>query len=322
MSSPQIKILTIPEEFAGQRLDTALVAIIPELSRNRLTNWIKSGAILVNNHVAKAKDKVLGGELVTIDTPLSEDILAFTPENIPLDIIYKDDDIIVINKPANFIVHPGAGNWSGTLLNALIYHFKELCSIPRAGIVHRLDKDTTGLMVIARSLQAQTNLVKQLQNRTVTRIYQAIVEGHLNKEGIINKNIGRNTRNRIKMTTLEFGGKEAITHYKVLEYFKHFSHIECKLETGRTHQIRVHLKSIGHPIVGDSVYSQKKANYDKPIIDAINQLNRQALHAIKLSLAHPITNKEMSWEIPLPTDIQNLLLQLQNNKLEASNHNL
>ncbi|HMT03393.1 MAG TPA: 23S rRNA pseudouridine(1911/1915/1917) synthase RluD [Burkholderiales bacterium] len=311
MSSPQIKMLNIPDKFIGQRLDSTLVAIIPELSRNRLTNWIKNGSILVDNHLSKANYKVLGGELITIKIPTSDDVLAFTPENISLNIVYKDNDIIVINKPANFTVHPGAGNWHGTLLNALLYHFKELALIPRAGIVHRLDKDTTGLMVIARTLQSQANLVKQLQNRTVIRIYHAIVEGKLNKEGVINKNIGRNNKNRTKMTTLEFGGKEAITHYKVLEYFKQFSYIECQLKTGRTHQIRVHLKSINHPIVGDPLYSTKKNHYSKPIIEAIKELNRQALHATKLSLIHPTTNKEMSWEIPLAKDIQNLLTQLE-----------
>ncbi len=316
MSSPQIKMLNIPDKFIGQRLDSTLVAIIPELSRNRLTNWIKNGSILVDNHLAKANYKVLGGELITIKIPLSDDVLAFAPENISLNIIYEDKDIIVINKPANFTVHPGAGNWHGTLLNALLYHFKELALIPRAGIVHRLDKDTTGLMVIARTLQSQANLVKQLQNRTVTRIYHAIVEGKLNKEGVINKNIGRNNKNRIKMTTLEFGGKEAITHYKVLEYFQQFSYIECQLKTGRTHQIRVHLKSINHPIVGDPLYSTKKNHYSNSIMEAIKELNRQALHATKLSLIHPITNKEISWEIPLAKDMQNLLTKLE----KISNH--
>ncbi|MBP9742704.1 MAG: 23S rRNA pseudouridine(1911/1915/1917) synthase RluD [Burkholderiales bacterium] len=300
-------ITTIPNNLAGMRLDAALNAIIPELSRTKLTNLIKSGAILIDNKIIKPKEKVLGGENITINLPLSEETLAFTPQNIPLNIIYEDSDILVINKPSNLTVHPGHGNWSNTLLNGLLFHYPELKYLPRAGIVHRLDKDTTGLMVIAKTLIAQNNLVQQLQNRSVTRIYHAIVEGHTAESGIIQHNIGRDPSNRIKMTTLAFGGKEAITHFQVLKYFEYFSYIECKLETGRTHQIRVHLKSLGHPLVGDQTYGSKKRNYPEVINNAITQLNRQALHALKLSLIHPVNNQIMEFTSPLSQDMQDML---------------
>lgn len=292
------------------RLDAALSVIIPEISRSKLTNWIKSGAVLVGNKLAKPKEKMLGGETIQITPVLNEQNLAFTPENIPLNIIYEDDDILVINKPSGLTVHPGNGNWSGTLLNALLFHYPFLQQLPRAGIVHRLDKDTTGLMVIAKTSFAQSNLIEQMQNRSVSRIYHAIALGHPQKNGTINHNIGRDPHNRIKMTTLKFGGREAITHFQVLKYFKHFSYIECKLETGRTHQIRVHLKSIGHPLIGDKTYannSSSKLNYSEDINTAILQLNRQALHALKLSLIHPTSNQEISFSTPLAQDIQYLL---------------
>jgi 23S rRNA pseudouridine1911/1915/1917 synthase len=303
-------LLKIPDTLAGTRLDAALATIIPELSRSRLTNWLKAGHVLINKQVLKPKDKVLGGEEVEITPPLSEETLAFTPENIPLNVIYADEHIIILNKPAGLTVHPGNGNWNGTLLNALLYHYPELSSIPRAGIVHRLDKDTTGLMVVARTLLAQTKLVQQLQARSVSRIYRAIVEGSPPVAGIINKNIGRDLRNRTKMATLELGGKEAITHYRVLQYFNDFSYIECKLETGRTHQIRVHLKSLGYPIVGDPVYGSKKINYPQQIVTAIKSLNRQALHALKLSLIHPATNEELHFAVPLAEDMKDLIGEL------------
>ncbi|MBY0379440.1 MAG: RluA family pseudouridine synthase [Burkholderiales bacterium] len=260
--------------------------------------------------------KTWGGETVVITPILSEEDKAYTPENIALDIVYQDEHIIVINKPAGLTVHPGNGNWSGTLLNSLLFHYPELKYIPRAGIVHRLDKDTSGLMVVARTLLAQTKLVQDLQLRRISRIYRAIVEGHSHKEGIVKANIGRDPNNRIKMAVLTIGGKEAITHFKVLKYFEKFSYIECKLETGRTHQIRVHMKSINHPIIGDPLYGQKKVNYTPNIVDAIESLNRQALHAIKLSFNHPATTELMQFKIPLAYDIKYLLQQLM---LEANN---
>ena len=308
---------TIPDNQSGERLDVALAAIIPELSRSKLTNWIKEGLVLVNNQIIKPKEKVLGGESVVISPPLSDETKAYTAENIPIDIIFEDEHILVINKPSGLTVHPGNGNWSGTLLNALLFHYPQLSQIPRAGIVHRLDKDTSGLMVVAKTLIAQTKLVKQLQNHSVSRIYRAIAEGHLPESGTIKENIGRDPRNRIKMTTLKFGGKESITHYKVLEYFDKLSYIECKLETGRTHQIRVHMKSIGHALVGDKTYGSGKINYTPDILDAIISLDRQALHALKLSFIHPLTGEQVNFSCKLAADFKYLLDQLKTDTNET-----
>lgn len=329
MSSPSLDteepiILTIPAEYSNMRIDAALAAIIPELSRSRLTNWINLGYILVNEAPCKPKDKVKGGENITITPVISDENLMSAPENIDLDVIYEDKDIIIINKPAGLTVHPGNGNLSGTLLNGLLYHYPELQYIPRAGIVHRLDKDTTGLMVVARTLLAQTSLVQQLQSRKVSRIYRALVEGHPHQEGIIKKNIGRDLKNRTKMTVLKFGGKEAITRYKVLQHFvinkSHISYIELQLETGRTHQIRVHMKSIGYPLIGDPVYGSNKINYTPGVTDAIISLNRQALHALKLSFIHPATNEVMNFNVPLAKDMKHLLTELS--LAENHKHNI
>ncbi|MFN8771168.1 MAG: 23S rRNA pseudouridine(1911/1915/1917) synthase RluD [Neisseriaceae bacterium] len=314
IDNPEPITLTIPEDYAGMRVDLALSQLMRGLSRTRISDWLKVGNILINSKVLKPKDKIFGGELVLVNPVLSDEDLAYTPEDIELDIIYEDEHILVINKPAGLIVHPGNGNWSGTLLNGLLFHYPELKNIPRAGIVHRLDKDTSGLMVVARSLLAQTRLVQDLQLRKVTRIYRAIVEGQPHKEGIINKNVGRDPSNRIKMAVLNIGGKEAITRFKVLQYFDKFSYIECKLETGRTHQIRVHMRSINHPIIGDSVYGQKKINYPENIVDAIESLNRQALHATKLSFNHPDSNELMQFKIALPYDMKYLLQELIHNE--------
>ncbi len=307
-------VFKIPDDYIGIRTDVALAEIISDLSRSKLTNWLKDGHILINQKAAKPKDKIIGGEEVIITPPFSEEAHAFSPENIPLDIIFEDEHVIVLNKPAGLTVHPGNGNWTGTLLNGLLYHYPELKNIPRAGIVHRLDKDTTGLMVVARSLLAQINLVEQLQQRSVSRIYRAIVEGHPFKEGIINKNIARDPHNRIKMATLEHGGKEAITRYRVLKFFEKMSYVECKLETGRTHQIRVHFKDIGHPLIGDPVYGSKKINYEPEVVAAINELSRQALHAIKLSFIHPASHEKMNFKTRLSEDMRNLLKALTFNE--------
>lgn len=313
-------IFTIPNKYIGIRTDVALSDIIADLSRNKLTNWLKDGHILINQKIVRPKDKIMGGEDVVINPPFDEEKLSFTPENIPLDVIYKDEHVIIINKPAGLTVHPGAGNWSGTLLNGLLYHFPELVHIPRAGIVHRLDKDTTGLMVVARSLLAQITLVEQLQERKVNRIYRAFVEGYPFKEGIIRKNVGRDPNNRIKMAALQLGGKEAITRYRVLKQFDKIAYIECKLETGRTHQIRVHMKDKGFPLIADPLYGSKKINYAPEVVSAIEELERQALHAIKLSFTHPATGELMSFKTSLPDDLKTLLASLMFDEQIANEH--
>lgn len=300
----------MPNDYIGIRTDVALAEIITDLSRSKLTNWLKDKHILINNQAARSKDKINGNEVITITPPFDEATLAFTPEDLPIKVIYEDEHVIVINKPAGLTVHPGAGNWSGTLLNGLLHHYPELSLIPRAGIVHRLDKDTTGLMVVARTFLAQFSLVQQLQDRSVSRIYRAFVEGYPFKEGIINKNINRDPNNRIKMAAVAFGGREAITHYRVLKQFKKIAYIECKLETGRTHQIRVHMKDKGFPLIADPVYGSRKINYEPEVIDAIEQLQRQALHAIKLSFIHPATGETMSFKTRLPDDLRVLLAAL------------
>ena len=301
--------IKIPENLKGLRLDASLAAIIPEISRSKLTNWIKDGCVLVDKKILKPKDKVLGNEMVEI-TAIIEEHTDAKPENIPLEIVFEDDSLMVINKPRDFVVHPGNGNWHGTIMNAVLYHNPNAQYLARAGIVHRLDKDTTGLMVIAKTDLAQINLVKQLENRTVSRIYRAIVHGHPDKNGIVNKNIGRDSRNRIKMAATEHGGRPSVTNYRVIEYLDNFSYIECKLETGRTHQIRVHLKSIGFPIVGDPLYGSPKTQFAPHIMDAIAALDRQALHALKLSFVHPITEKKMEFRSKIPRDMRFLLSEL------------
>lgn len=296
----------IPDNYIGQRLDTTLANIIPDISRTKLTNWLKDKFILVNGKEAKAKDKIMSHTQINITLPFDEEAFAYEPQDIALNVIYEDDDVIVINKPAGLTVHPGNGNWSGTLLNGLLFHYPELKNIARAGIVHRLDKDTTGLMVVARSLLAQVSLIEQLQNRSVSRIYRAIVEGRPPKEGLINKNIGRDVNNRTKMAVVDFGGKEAITHYRTLKYVDGFSYVECKLETGRTHQIRVHFKHLKHPLIGDPTYGTKKINYASEIVMAIEDLNRQALHALQLSFIHPSTNERVTFKTRMADDMRNL----------------
>ena len=302
----------IDDEYVGMRVDATLSKIICNLSRTKITQYIKQGLILVNNKIVRPKDIVLGGELVTLHNIPENNTEEFIAEEIDLNIVYQDDDVIVINKPAGIVTHPGNGNWTQTLLNGLIFAFPELKNLPRAGIIHRLDKDTSGLLVVARTMIAYLSLINQLQERTVNRIYRTIVEGSPHKEGVIKKNIGRDPQNRLRMKVLNFGGKEAITYYRVLQYFDKFSYVECKLMTGRTHQIRVHMKSIGNPIVGDLVYNKLKTNYDDAINDAIISLNRQALHATKLSFVHPVSQEIMNFKIPLANDFKYLLQVLYN----------
>ena len=302
--------VSIPMSMGGQRLDIALQSMLPEHSRSRLQAWIKSGLVMMDDKLVTAKTKVWGGEKITIQPPENAQENAFKPENIPLNIVFEDDTILVINKPAGLVVHPAAGNWSGTLLNALLHHAPQLTDVPRAGIVHRLDKDTSGLLVVAKTLEAQTSLVRQLQARTVKREYRAIVWGQLWRNGTINQPIGRHSHARTKMA-ISRTGKPAVTHYEVLERFGVHTYLRCQLETGRTHQIRVHMQFLKAPMLGDPVYGIGNIIPHKlmtqTLRDAVSGFNRQALHAVKLGLIHPKTNEFMEWQIELADDMKVLL---------------
>lgn len=306
--------LTVPVALAGQRLDAALAKLMPDYSRSRLSAWIKDGAVLLNGEKAQPKAKLIGGETLQVAVQQSEENLAFTPEAMDLDIVYEDDSVMVLNKPAGLVVHPAAGNWSGTLLNGLLAHCPALVAVPRAGIVHRLDKDTSGLMVVAKTLPAQTHLVQQLQARTVKRIYRAVADGVVPFDGKIDTLISRDPHNRLKMAVVKFGGKPAVTHVKVLERYRAHSYIECALETGRTHQIRVHMREARHPLAGDPVYGNPRHPASDEVKAVVKGLARQALHAYRLSFVHPQSGEEMSFEAPLPEDFYHLLSVL---RLEA-----
>ena len=312
--SDNIKLLaTIPDIYAGQRLDQVLAKVFTEYSRERLKIWILSGECLVNNQQWQPKDKVAGGEKVEINAVINPVITAWQPENLSLDIIYEDNDIIVINKPANCVVHPGSGNASKTLVNALLYYAPELNLLPRGGIVHRLDKDTSGLMVVARNLKAHNSLISQLQKKSVNRTYEAIVLGVLTAGGTVNQPVGRNMQDRVKKAVV-LGGKPAVTHYRVLARFRGHTHIKLQLETGRTHQIRVHMAFIKHNIVGDKAYGGRlrlPKDINSVLREALRAFPRQALHSKILGLIHPQTGENMQWEVPLPADMQQLLAHLR-----------
>ena len=297
--------VSIPPECAGLRLDAALAKLFPEHSRSRLQGWLKQGLIRLDGATADPKHKVHGGESVACAV-LPAPTLADAAEDIPLPIVYEDATLVVIDKPAGLVVHPGSGNTSGTLMNALLHHAPELARVPRAGIVHRLDKATSGLMVVAKTLAAQTDLVRQLQARTVRRHYFALVHGEVAAGGTVDAALGRHPVQRTKMAVVRQGGKAARTHYLPVEQFAGCTLVECRLETGRTHQIRVHMANIRHPLVGDPVYG--KARCGAALLDAFP---RQALHAFRLALVHPGTHQEMRWEAPLPADFATLLEQLR-----------
>ena len=301
--------MRVPMEDGGLRLDQALVRLLPEYSRSRLQDWIEQGLVTVNGKPGSVKQKVWGGEDICVTPQIHPSEQPYQAQDIPLEIVYEDDAIMVINKPVGLVVHPGSGNWEGTLLNALLHHAPELANVPRAGIVHRLDKDTSGLMVVAKTLVAQTALVRQMQARSVKREYLALVWGELEYDNTINIPIGRHPSQRTKMAAIE-NGKEAITHYSVEANFPSCTLVRCRLETGRTHQIRVHMTYIGHPLVGDAVY-QKGGQKCVPALRALlNGFPRQALHATRLALEHPVTGERMEWEVPLPEDMEQLLDQI------------
>lgn len=299
----------IPDELAGLRLDLVLVELFPDFSRARLQLWVKNGQIRVNGKTWRSKDKVAGGENVTLQYEPENVVETFQPEPIPLDIVYEDDALLVLNKPPGLVVHPGAGNGSGTLLNALLYHFPEQQSIPRAGIVHRLDKQTSGLMVVARTLPAHKYLVDALQRREVSREYVALVEGKLIAGGCIEEPIGRHPVERKRMAVRE-NGKPAVTHYRINKRYLSHTLLDVKLETGRTHQIRVHMAHIHHPIVGDPVYGNRRRvpkGMKETDLQVLRGFRRQALHARRLGLKHPESGEAVSWEAPLPDDYSELL---------------
>ena len=302
----------VPEELAGQRLDLALARMFPDYSRSRLKAWLLDGAVLVDGVPRRPRDPVQGGETVVV-TVTAEAAVRAAPEPMKLDVVFEDADLLVINKPAGLVVHPAAGNPDGTLQNALLHFDESLAAIPRAGIVHRLDKDTTGLMVVARNLSAHKYLVDQIQKHEVIREYQAVVFGVMTGGGMVDQPIGRHPRDRIKMAVRE-NGREAVTHYRLLKRFREHSHIKVQLETGRTHQIRVHMSYLHHPIVGDPVYAGRHrvpAGAKPALVDYLQGFKRQALHAWRLSFVHPENGEEVSYEAPLPEDMQHLLALLQ-----------
>lgn len=310
--SEQISLTTaVPAELGGYRLDQAVAKMFPEYSRSRLQSWIKSGELRVDGEPRRIRDKLFGGEEVTIEA-LLESQERWEAESIELDIVYEDDHILVLNKPAGLVVHPAAGHSGGTLLNALLHHAPQVGTVPRAGIVHRLDKDTTGLMVVAKTLEAQTDLVAQLQERAMGREYEAVACGVMTGGGVVDEPMGRHSKQRQKMAVRPLG-KDAITHYRVLARFRGHTHIRLKLETGRTHQIRVHMAHIHYPLVGDQLYGGRfrlPKGVSPELQTCLRGFRRQALHARQLTLWHPVLDREMSWEVPLPEDMQNLLAEL------------
>ncbi|MFO8046402.1 MAG: 23S rRNA pseudouridine(1911/1915/1917) synthase RluD [Halomonas sp.] len=298
----------IPDAMAGLRLDQAAAELFADYSRERLKAWIKAGDLTLDGAPARPRDKIYGGEWLRLATEIEEDT-RFAPENIPLDVVFEDDEVLVIDKPAGLVVHPAAGNPDGTLLNALLHHCPRLAGVPRAGIVHRLDKDTTGLMVVAKTLIAQAALVAQLQARTVSREYDAVCLGVMTSGGKVEAPIGRHPKDR-KRQAVTASGKPAVTHYRVVERFRAHTHVRCRLETGRTHQIRVHLAHLRNPLVGDPVYGGRlklPPGAAEPLKEILRELPRQALHARRLAFVHPVSGEKVTFRSRLPDDILMLL---------------
>lgn len=311
---PQITLSAeVQPEQMGQRLDQTLAELFPEYSRSRLKTWIEADLVNLNDRIANIpREKVLGGERIEIIVEV-EDETRFEAENIPLNIVYEDDDIIVINKPKDLVVHPGAGNPNGTVLNALLYHYPPIVEVPRAGIVHRLDKDTTGLMVVAKTIPAQTKLVRDLQKRKITREYEAVASGIMTKGGTVDQPMARHATKRTLMAVHPMG-KPAVTHYRIMENYRNYTRLRLRLETGRTHQIRVHMAHIAHPLLGDQTYGGRPRppkNASEDFMEVLRNFKRQALHAVMLRLAHPITGEMMEWYAPLPDDFVELLNALK-----------
>jgi len=301
---------SVPNELDGARLDQIAANLFADYSRGRLQQWIKDGSLLVNAQQKRAKDRLMVGDRLELNAELEDSPdHDWQAEPLQLDIVYEDDDVLVLNKPAGTVVHPAAGNRSGTLMNGLLHYCPSLQHVPRAGIVHRLDKETTGLMVVAKTLPAHHRLVRQLQRRDVTRQYQAVVQGVLTAGGTVDAPLGRHPVSRKKRAVIK-EGKSSVTHYRVLTRFRAHTHVLCQLETGRTHQIRVHMSHIRHPLVGDPVYGGRlhiPSGASVALADELRAFRRQALHAAALGFVHPVSGEEMRWEAPLPADMQQLL---------------
>ena len=313
----------VEDQWAGMRLDQVAALAFPDYSRSRLKTWIQDGDITVDGKVLRPREKLYGGEKLVVDTKIERQE-RWQPQAIELDVVFEDEHILVINKPVSLVVHPGAGNHDGTLLNALLHHAPQLNSVPRAGIVHRLDKDTSGLMVVAKTIPAQTDLVAQLQERSMGREYEAIAQGVLTGGGVVDEPMALHSRNRLKMAVAPLG-KPATTQYRVLKRYRAHTHLRLKLETGRTHQIRVHMAYINYPLLGDPLYGGRQRlpkGCDEDFLDCLRDFKRQALCAKRLELTHPFTQQDMEWEVPLPEDMQELLVELgRDNKLWQEQQN-
>ncbi len=298
----------VPPELAGRRLDQALAELFPDYSRSRLQQWIKQGRVTVDGAELRPRDKLSGGERIELQ-PVEENREECLAQDIPIHIVYEDAHLLVVDKPVGLVVHPAAGHHDGTLQNALLHHDANLATLPRCGIVHRLDKDTSGLMVVAKSLKAHKSLVAQLQARTVRRRYLALVQGRVTAGGTVDAPIGRHPVDRKRFAVVPKAGKEAVTHYRIAERFPHHTLLRVELETGRTHQIRVHMAHLRHPLVGDPQYGRLRLppGASDQLIAMLRHFRRQALHAEKLSLVHPESGKTISWKSPLPVDFAALL---------------
>lgn len=315
MSVTVSRTAEVPLECAGMRLDQVAAQLFAEYSRERLKDWIKDGQLMLDGRVAKPKDRVAGGELMQLSAELAVETPAL-PQDIPLSIVYEDEHLLVIDKPAGLVVHPGAGNPDGTLMNALLHHHTDLNLLPRAGIVHRIDKDTSGLLVVAKTLEAHTDLTAQLADKSVYREYEAVAAGVMTSGATIDEPIDRHPTDRTRMAVVkrrdddDTRGRDAVTHYRVISRFRGHTHVRVQLETGRTHQIRVHMAHAGHPLVGDPVYGGRMRlpkGGTPEMIKAVQHFPRQALHARRLGLVHPASGESMSWESPLPADMVELL---------------
>ena len=308
----------ITENLAGLRLDQAAAELFPEYSRGRLQQWIKQGELTINGRSAKPSARVSGGETLLLEAQMIAEG-EVEPQDIPLDILFSDQHLLVLNKPVGLVIHPAAGNWDGTLQNALLYYDPDLDTLPRSGIVHRLDKDTSGVMVVARSLKAHASLVNQLQTRSMSRVYEAVVKGEIPPAGTIDASIDRNPRDRKKMAVMK-SGRPSTSHYKLLQRLPGTSHVQVSLESGRTHQIRVHMTHIGYPIVGDKLYGRgpiKQKGLTTSAIEAINGFPRQALHARTLKLIHPDSGEACEFNAPLAEDIRGLITILNRSIISA-----